>query len=402
MTTLPPHVVVLHRWRDHYAEYARYLDHRMHAVTYVSTDVGVESLPSAARQVVVVPATDDVDVVSGVVRALAERNGAPERIVALKEDDLLVAARLRAEWGCPGPTVAETTPFRDKLAMCRAVAEAGIDVPVFAPADRRGDVLAFAGAHGWPVVLKPRAGSSSAGVVVMRGEHDLPATVSGAMAQVYSPGSVHHVDGLFDGSALATWKVSRYLGGCLEFRSGVPLGSVEIDGSDFHAMVGAFAQRVLGALTAQPTVFHLELFADRDGFRFLEVGARAGGAEIPFLWRELHGYDLNEAAFHIAMGERPPTPAPVAADSSVGGWLIVPAPAERPCRIERSTPMLGSVPELYAEVVPEEGDLLPAADAYYEHVGGRFRFRGTSTAAVAAAVAKVAAEYRISGGALGS
>jgi len=400
MTTLP-HVVVLHRWRDRYAEYASYLDHRIHAVTYISTDVGVESLPATAREVVVVPATDDVDVVSGVVGALAERNGPPERIVALKEDDLLVAAQLRAEWGCPGPTVAETTPFRDKLAMCRAVADAGVDVPVFAPADAPSDLLAFAGAHGWPVVLKPRAGSSSAGVVVLQRQQDLPATVSGAMVQAYNPGAVHHVDGVFDGSALATWKVSRYLGSCLGFRAGVPLGSVEIDDDDLHAVVGAFAGRVLRALTAQPAVFHLELFADRDEFRFLEVGARAGGAEVPFLWRELHGYDLNEAAFHIAMGERPPPPAPVAVDSSVGGWLIVPAPAERPCRIERSIPMLGTVPELYAEVVPEEGDVLPAADAYYEHVGGRFRFRGTSTAAVAAAVSKIAAEYRISGTVLG-
>ncbi|MFC5289516.1 hypothetical protein ACFPM7_20885 [Actinokineospora guangxiensis] len=83
----------------------------------------------------------------------------------------------------------------------------------------------------------------------------------------------------------------------------------------------------------------------------LEVGARAGGAESPILWRELHGFDLNHFGFTTALGE----PAPPA------------------------------------------GAVLPAAEAYSEHVGGRFRFRGDSTAAVA----KIAADYRITGTALG-
>jgi hypothetical protein len=41
--------------------------------------------------------------------------------------------------------------------------------------------------------------------------------------------------------------------------------------------------------------------------------------------------------------------------------------------------------------------VLPAADAYYEHVGGRFRFRGSSSADVEAAILATAAAFRVSG-----
>jgi biotin carboxylase len=158
-------------------------------------------------------------------------------------------------------------------------------------------------------------------------------------------------------------------------------------------------------------VFHLELFVapDTGECAFLEVGARVGGAEIPFLWREVHGYDLMEAGFRLAMGWSPrawpaglgvPSPAAYAVadtgtDGSVAGWLLAPAPAARPCRITEATPMVGRVPGPYAEALLRPGEVLPAAAAYYEHVGGRFRFRGHTSAEVEAAVSATARDFRV-------
>src|SRR5262245_11074971 len=167
------HVVVLHRWRARYAEYERYVDHGRNAVTYVTTEVGVDGVPPGAAEVVLVRATDDAPSVRKAVRGLAERHGDPDFVVALKEDDLLLGARLRGEWGCPGPTVAELLAFRDKLVMAERVAAAGIPAPRFAHAPDRASVLAFARTHGWPVVLKPRIGSSSEGVSVLAGPDDV-------------------------------------------------------------------------------------------------------------------------------------------------------------------------------------------------------------------------------------
>ncbi|SDI16515.1 ATP-grasp domain-containing protein [Nonomuraea jiangxiensis] len=394
-----PHVVVINRWQARYAEYERYLDHDRNAVTYVTTRVGAGPVPDGAAEVVVVEATDDLATVAAEVGRLARRHGAPAGVVALKEDDLLVAAALREEWGCPGPTRAELIPFRDKLVMARAVAAAGVAVPAFAPAPDVGAVVAFAERHGWPVVVKPRAGAASEGVAVASGPEDveLPAD---AMVQVFDPGRIYHVDGVFDGTGLAVWRAARYLNTCLAFRSGTTLGAVQEDDPEVLSRVGRFAERALRALSAKPVVFHLELFVDAERCAFLEVGARVGGGEIPFLWREVHGYDLMEAAFRLSLGQDPPVPPLNRAGGPVAGELLTPAPAQRPCRIVEATPMLGRVPGLYAEVLLRPGEVLPAADSYYEHVGGRFRFRGPTSAAVEEAIMTVARGFRVGATAL--
>jgi biotin carboxylase len=393
------HVIVLNRWRARYAEYERYLDHEHQTVTYITTEVGVDSVPGKAAEVVIVGATDDVPAVREEVRRLADKYGAPAGIVALKEDDLLVAAELRAEWGCPGPTSEQLIPFRDKFIMASTVAAAGVAVPAFAVAPDRAAVVSFAEQHGWPVVIKPRVGSSSEGVVIAHspGDVELPAH---AMVQIFDPGRIYHVDGFFDGSTLGTWRASRYVHSCLDFRTGSTLGSVEEDDSATNARIGAFAERALRALSSEPVVFHLEIFVDGDRCAFLEIGARVGGAEIPFLWREVHGYDLMEAAFRIALGDRPAFAEESGSISEVGGWLLAPAPTERPCRILEITPMTGRTPGPYAEALLSPGDILPDAAAYYEHVGGRFRFRGPTSAAVEEAVVATARDFRVSAAAL--
>ncbi|GIG64487.1 ATP-grasp domain-containing protein [Phytomonospora endophytica] len=395
-----PHVVVIHRWAARYAEYERYLDHRTHAVTYVTTEVGAVAVPPDAAEVVLVAATDDLPGVADRVKQLAEDHGPPAAIVALKEDDLLVAARLRAEWGCPGPSAQALLPFRDKLVMAQAVAAAGIASPAFATVSSPGEVAAFAGRHGRPVVLKPRIGSASEGVSLvdtadalsMLDFEDEP-----LLAQSFDARQIFHVDGLFDGVALGPWRASRYLNTCLGFRTGDVLGSVEEDDEALLDAIGAFATRVLSALSEGPTPFHLELFVDEDSgdCAFLEVGARVGGAEIPFLWREVHGYDLMEAAFRLSMG-LDPLPWRDFRAGETAGWLLVPAPAARPCRITEATPMTGRVPGPYAEALLRPGEILPAADAYYEHVGGRFRFRGRGSGEVTAAIEATARDFRVS------
>ncbi|GAP46275.1 ATP-grasp domain-containing protein [Streptomyces azureus] len=412
LTGARPHIVVLHRWRAPYAEYERYVDHRTHAVTYITTDVGATGVPAEAAEIAMVDATDDLAQVRKQLDALASRHGTPRAVVALKEDDLLVAAHLAEERGCrPVRTAAELLRFRDKLVMAQTIADAGLALPAFAPAPDVDAVRDFGARHGWPVIVKPRMGSSSVGVVLVEGpesaerlrfdDADAPLLV-----QTYDARPVYHVDGVFADRSLGPWRASRYVDSCLGFRAGRALGSVEEDRTEVHDAIGEFAHRVLVALTDRPTVFHLELFvAGGSGgpveCAFLEIGARVGGAEIPFLWREVHGYDLMEAAFRIALGEPPPDrPNPRFAET--GGWLLVPAPATRPCVIREAISMVGRAPGPYAEVLLRPGEVLPAADAYYEHVGGRFRFRAGSGAEVEAAVIATARDFEVRGEPCGS
>ena len=397
-----PHVIVIHRWRADYVDYAAVLDHSSNNVSYITTEVGRARVPATAADVAVVTATDHAAEVRGAIAGLVRAHGRPRRILALKEDDLLLAAQLREEWGCPGVTSEQALRFLDKAVMASVVAGAGQAVPEFAAVAGPGDVREFAAEHGWPIIVKPRIGSSSDGVVRLHRPEDVDAldfTERPMLAQVFVPHPIYHVDGLFLDGRLQAFRASRYVNSCLAFRHGDFLGSVEEDDPVTVAAIEAAANGFLGAFGVDPLVFHLEMFVepDPDGgapkCTFLEVGARVGGSEIPILWREVHGYDLMAAAVRLQLGETPERPTVPGGD--IAGWLLVPAPAQRPCRIAEITPMSGRVPGLYAESLLEPGEVLPLADAYYEHVGGRFRFRGATTQAIEKAIQNVAADFRV-------
>jgi hypothetical protein len=260
-------------------------------------------------------------------------------------------------------------------------------------------VYQFARRHDWPVVVKPLSSSSSDGVERLDAPDavaDLSFAHGPLLVQAFDSRPIYHVDGVFTGMHVAACRASRYLDNCLGFRDGRPLGSVEETDPGLHESILQYTTAILRALTRKATVFHLELFVDREtgACSFLEVGARVGGAEVPFIWREVHDFDLMESACRVQLGMEPDQrTVPVHGD--VGGWMLVPAPARRPCRITAVTPMAGARPGPYAEALLAPGDVLPAADSYYEHVGGRFRFRGPSSGAVEDAIRATAARFRV-------
>ncbi|MEV7970155.1 hypothetical protein AB0O34_29840 [Sphaerisporangium sp. NPDC088356] len=411
MTRARPHVVVLHRWRDRYADYAAYLDHTAYDVSYVTTAIARESVPDQAAGVELVAATDDLAEISAAVAVLAARLGPPRHLVALNEGDLDAAAALRGALGCGGQDSAALTRFRDKLTMAETVAAAGLPVPPFADAPDTASVRAFAARHGWPVVVKPRRGVASRDVLVLRSPADLArlddTPVEPRLVQAFVADPILHVDGVWTGTGLGPWRASRYVNTCLDFTFGAHLGSVEVDDPELLGPLEEFTAGAGAALGGgEPWVFHLEAFAGagpagEPRIVFLEAGARVGGAEIPFVWREVHGFDLMAAAVDIQLGRAPAVrPLPRGA---TGGWLLLPVPVSTPCRVAGSglAPPAGDGAEavehvdgLYAQVVPPVGAVIPKAGGY-EHVGARFRFRGASSRDVEAAIAKTAASFRL-------
>ncbi|UUN30745.1 acetyl-CoA carboxylase biotin carboxylase subunit family protein [Streptomyces sp. FIT100] len=409
MTGRRPHVTVLHRWRDTHALYADYIDHRANRVTYISTELGRASVPAAAEDVVTVGFTDDLPAVRAALTALGESYGTPQVLLALNEGDLDTAALLREEFGIPGQTPDELAVFRDKLLMCRTVAAAGLPVPEFAPAPDPDAVREFGRAHGWPVIVKPHRGTASRGVVQVGSAaavDELPGLAGDLAAepylvQSYVDASILHIDGLWEGDALGSWTVSRYVGGtCAGFTQGNWLGSVEEDDPVLLAAVEAFTAAVGAALGGdRPWVFHLEAFVTegpggRPGLVFLECGARVGGGEIPFTWRDVHDADLMAAAADIQLGRAPVLPS--LKTGEVGGYLLLPLPVPAPCLVERAD-WAGSPPEEhmpYAVLHVPVGRRVPPISGY-EHVGTRFRFRGPSTAAVEDAIRTSADGFRL-------
>jgi biotin carboxylase len=403
------HVMILHQWTDHFAEYELYIDHAANTVTYIAAPWSLGSIPGTAAAVKQIASTEDERLLRGAVDELIAEYGVPHRIVALNESDLDLAAVLREELGVPGQTPAELAPFRDKLVMAERLTEAGITVPATVHAVDHQVVRSFADEHGWPVLLKPACGTSSIGVTRLDSADDLAAFVFPPdeilLVQPYLPYEILHVDGisLGDGLGLGAWRASRYVNTCFEYTKGKPLGSVEIDDPALLSRIEEFTARTTAALSADPVVFHLELFAsgtqDASELQFLEIGARPGGAEIPFLWREIHGIDLMKATFALQIGDPVPAEArslPPVDETERVGWLLVKTPEAKPCRVVSSELALSSEEGPYTTVRPVKGQTLVNTPGYehgYENSGARFRFRGRSSAEVLTKVERTVAEF---------
>lgn len=380
-------LLVLNRWDDDFADYARYVDHDRHVVGYVTVPSHAPLLPPATAHVEFLEDMADGDRVIAAAERCRTAVGGFDRVLALSEFDLLTAARAREALAVAGPGTEAMLPFRDKPRMKEVLAAAGVRVPRFRVVRTAAEVEAFAAELGpGRVVVKPRAGAASMGCVVLPAGADPHAALAGVDLDGYQvdeflDGPIWHVDGLVRDGAVLCARASRYVNTCYDFACGRPLGSVVHSGPEADAVV-AFAGRCLGVLGLRSGAFHLEVIQEPAGLAFLEVGARVGGGEIPFVFRDVYGVDLVGDWVRMELGEEPRT-APGPATDEHGGFLMIPEPVGQRVTARRS--MMGAVPELYAEVLPPVGHVFDGHGGY-ETLLGRFRYRAPTAEAIERAI----------------
>lgn len=226
-------------------------------------------------------------------------------IIACQEQDLERAAALREVLDIPGQDVESAVAFRDKLVMKDLARAADIGVTSYAQLETPADLLAFVGAHGLPVVVKPRDGSSSKGLSILRDDAALgeflvgfgwdDTTQPNFLMEAFVRGAMYHVDGLVaDGRMVVAWP-SRYLYELASFGDTSPRLDVTLDpGDPMTGRLLSFTARVLDALpTARDTTFHAEVFhTPSDEFLLCEIASRNGGAWIKECHRAMFGIDL--------------------------------------------------------------------------------------------------------------
>src|SRR5438132_3105677 len=88
----------------------------------------------------------------------------PDRIVALEEFDVVIAALAREHLCMPGMSSSRAKTFRDKLAMSVKAREAGIMVPDFIAAINTDDISEYLDRVSPPWVMKPRSDVSAIGI----------------------------------------------------------------------------------------------------------------------------------------------------------------------------------------------------------------------------------------------
>ena len=321
-------ILVLHRVPDSFVRYAVNIDHRRHEVTYVSAPDRVVTLPPADVPGGRITRPGTGDTATEVLEAIAGQP-APEVVVALSEYDLLAAGRLRDVLGVPGPSEREVLPTRDKVVMKSVVSAVGLRAPRFLPlpeALRDGPA-----AVPWSgrTVLKPLSGASSEGVCTfdtpeqaIDGALAHPSPVEDLEIEEFVEGPILHVDGLMAAGAPVAVQASAYVGTCLGFAEGAPLGSVQID-TDPDLL--GWTLRCLKALKIENGPFHLEGVSTADGMVFLEVGARFGGADVVDTFELATGVRLPSAHVRLLVdGASDPPVGRVPGPNERYGWFVFP------------------------------------------------------------------------------
>ncbi|GGO93662.1 rhodanese-like domain-containing protein [Wenjunlia tyrosinilytica] len=231
------------------------------------------------------------------------------------EQDMMVAAEIRAHFGIRGPKTADILPYRDKCLMKQRLVAAGVRVPKFGRFDsqlRAFDEAAYyariVGEVGLPFILKPVDAACAEGVHKITDWEEF-AALPGDLGRSYEyeefvEGTIYSVNIVTEDGATVFAGVTEYLVNSFEVPNGKVNADINLIDSDPRVpRMVAFGERALDALGRLDGGSHLELFLTPDDeLIFLEVGARFKGLAGLAAMQRNYGVALVNLAFEIESG----------------------------------------------------------------------------------------------------
>lgn len=263
-----------------------------------------------------------------------------DRIVALDDFDLELAASLREHLRIPGMGETTVRRFRDKLAMRMSAYEASIAVPDFVHILNHGRIQRFIDKVPPPWVLKPRSFAGAIGIQKIESAERLWQALDSLgdvqpnyLLERYVPGDIFHVD------SIVYEREIRFAVACgygrppldVAHQGGVFTTRLLERGSPREQLLLEMNRHLLAALGLVRGVSHTEFIIGHDGtLYFLETAARVGGAHIAELVEAATGINLwaEWARVEVAGGKIDYAVPPVRNDYA--GLLVSLARQERP------------------------------------------------------------------------
>jgi biotin carboxylase len=269
-------------------------------VVLLTTDklVGAEWPRESIDEIHSVPRDASDEAIRRHVDKIARRHSI-DRIAALDDFDVEVAAMLREHLRVPGMGRTTASRFRDKLAMRMQARTLGIAVPPFSAVFNDLEVAEWATRVAPPWVLKPRSSAAAIGIKKVDDRDALWQALEAAgddrgqcVLEQFVPGDVYHVDSI-------VWNGQVVF--AVAFKYGRPPMEVSHQGglfitrrlpndSDEAQAVLAMNRTLQQGLGLRRGVSHTEFIrageagraggAGGAGFVFLETSARVGGAYI--------------------------------------------------------------------------------------------------------------------------
>jgi biotin carboxylase len=225
-----------------------------------------------------------------------------DRIVALDDFDVELAAMLREYLRIPGMGETTARAFRDKLAMRGRARSAGIPCPDFVHVLNHDAINEWISRVPSPWVMKPRSQAASVGIkklhttdALWRAIDELGDAHADYLLEQFIAGDVYHVDSILFGGEPQFAMVSRY---------GAPPMQVAHEGGIFVTQtlpdtdaaatpLREINARVLHSFGLRLGVSHTEFIRSAEGdWHFLETSARVGGAYIVDMVEAATGINL--------------------------------------------------------------------------------------------------------------
>lgn len=310
-------ILILHRIPYHLIEYHKGIDHQQHNVVYLGIAADLEDIPADLTcQRWLRPGVDTLaaEAIEWLNRYLSQRPLSFDCVISLAEMELLSAAIIREHFNISGTSVRQIKQVRNKLLMKQAVARAGLKVPQHLSLSQ----FVTSSSDDWDgkVVLKPIDGVASNNVKVFAHSSVLRQALKQHTTgiklidddddftefevETFVSGQILHFDGMvFDGE-LRLLLCSQYLGNCLQFAQGQPIGSVQVDST---AEYQQWVLDILAAVDITTGSFHLETIVSDHGLVFLEIANRIGGAGIVDGTQLATGVNLPHAELRSHLGE---------------------------------------------------------------------------------------------------
>jgi biotin carboxylase len=232
-----------------------------------------------------------------------------DRIVALEEFDVVIAALAREHLCLPGMSSSTAKTFRDKLSMSIKAREAGITVPDFVPAINNEEIRTYIERVPPPWVLKPRSDVSAIGIRKIESaaeawsaieelnqRESLRERASYHLLGRFIAGEVFHVDSLVDKNKVVFAGVNKYGRPPLAVAhgGGAYISQTIEHGSTDQKQLLEINRRLIKAMGLQTGATHAEFIKSAaDGeFYFLEIASRVGGAYIADVLEAASGINL--------------------------------------------------------------------------------------------------------------
>ena len=264
-----------------------------------------------------------------------------DRIIALDDFDVEVAAMLREHLRVPGMGETTVRYFRDKLAMRMKADESGIRVPGFVHVLNYKKVQSFLDSVPAPWVLKPRSMAGAIGIKKIPSAQELWPAIealgdmqSHYLLEQFIPGDVFHVDTIIYERQVLFSIASGYGRPPMEVshEGGVFTTRILDRDSEDSRQLLAMNARVMEAFGMVRGISHTEFIRPHDGsgLYFLETSARVGGAHIVDLVEAATGINLwaEWAKLEVAGGKQPYSPP--RPNSDFAALLVSLARQERP------------------------------------------------------------------------